>query len=69
MSWLAQRLVKPHWLFRKPRLRDKSPQLLAALAGLAARSRANARVASVLALAASSRDPEIRAAVQRKAAA
>jgi hypothetical protein len=69
MSWLAQRLVKPHWLFRKPRLRDKSPQLLAALAGLAARSRANARIAAVLALASSSRDPEIRAAVQRKAAA
>jgi hypothetical protein len=69
MNWLAQRLVKPHWLFRSPRLRDKTPQLLAALAGLAARSRANARVASVLALAAGSRDPEIRAAVQRRAVA
>jgi hypothetical protein len=69
MTWLAQRLVRPHWLLRKPRLREKSPQLLAALAGLAARPRAHPRLAPILALAAASRDAEIRAAVQRKAAA
>jgi hypothetical protein len=69
MTWLAERLVKPHWLFRTPRLREKTPQLIAALSGLAARARANPRVGAVLLLASASRDPEIRAAVNRKVAA
>jgi hypothetical protein len=69
ITWLAERLIKPHWLFRTPRLREKTPQLLAALTGLAARPRASAQVGAVLLLATTSRDPEIRAAVQRKVAA
>ena len=54
-------LAGKNWLGR-PKLALKSPEMLAALAGLASHWRGDARVAAVLAAAASQPDTEIRAA-------
>jgi hypothetical protein len=65
VEWLIERLTRPHWLHRGVRLKDRSSQLLAGIAGLA-RRRPTARTDAILALAAESRDAEIRAAAVRR---
>lgn len=61
-NWMLRRaLAKPRW-FRRRHLESKSPVMLAALGGLAARWAKHSEVAAVLRLAAASSDPDIRAA-------
>ncbi|HEU4588662.1 MAG TPA: hypothetical protein VFS11_08440 [Gemmatimonadales bacterium] len=61
-DWLIRRcLVRRWWRFRT-RLAPRSPEVLAALSGLAAAWSRDAGAAPVLALARESKDPELRAA-------
>jgi len=69
MRWIAQRSIKKHWLLRTPVLREKSPQLLSSIAGLAAHWNAAPEAAEVLALVAKSKDVDLRSAAARTGAA
>ena len=69
MRWIAQRTVKKHWLLRTPVLREKSPQLISSIAGLAAHWSSAPEAALVLALVAKSKDVDLRSAVSRTGAA
>jgi hypothetical protein len=63
-SWLLERaLTKPKW-FRSRRLSSKSPELLAILYVLGVRWRGDPAAAEALKLAATSSDPDIRAAIR-----
>jgi len=65
MRWIAQRTVKKHWLLRTPVLREKSPQLISSIAGLAAHWSSAPEAAEVLALVAKSKDADLRSAAAR----
>jgi hypothetical protein len=65
MRWIAQRTVKKHWLLRTPVLREKSPQLISSIAGLAAHWSSAPEAAEVLALVAKSKDSDLRNAAAR----
>ena len=69
MRWIAQRTVKKHWLLRTPVLREKSPQLISSIAGLAAHWSTAPEAAEVLALVAKSKDADLRSAAARTGAA
>jgi len=69
MRWIAQRSVKKHWLLRTPVLREKSPQLISSIAGLAAHWSTAPEAAEVLALVAKSKDADLRSAAARSGAA
>jgi hypothetical protein len=69
MRWIAQRSVKKHWLLRTPVLREKSPQLISSIAGLAAHWSSAPEAAEVLALVAKSKDADLRSAAARTGAA
>jgi hypothetical protein len=61
-NWLAARLVRSGKLLRREGLVAKSPEMLAALEGLAIHWRNDRAAKTALALAASSGDPEIASA-------
>lgn len=61
--WLANRVVKMGKVLKRPALAPKTPELLAALEGLAAHWREEKVAQEALALAAASADAEIRGAV------
>ena len=63
-AWLAARGVKLGKLLKRPALVPKSPEMLAALEGLATHWRNDKMAREALALAAASPDDEIRGAVQ-----
>ncbi|MCE9601744.1 MAG: hypothetical protein K8S21_05960 [Gemmatimonadetes bacterium] len=63
-AWLAARVVKMGKLLKRPALVTKSPEMLAALEGLATHWRNDKMAREALALAAASSDDEIRGAVQ-----
>lgn len=63
-AWLAARAVKTGKLLRRPALVSKSPEMLAALEGLATHWRDDKMAREALALAAASSDDELRGAVQ-----
>jgi hypothetical protein len=65
MRWIAQRSVKKHWLLRTPVLREKSPQLISSIAGLAAHWSSAPEAAEVLALVAKSKDIDLKSAAAR----
>jgi hypothetical protein len=65
MRWIAQRTVKKHWLLRTPVLREKSPQLISSIAGLATHWSSTPEAAQVLALVAKSKDADLRSAAAR----
>ena len=65
MRWIAQRSIKKHWLLGTPVLREKSPQLLSSIAGLAAHWSSAPEAAEVLALVAKSKDTDLRSAAAR----
>jgi hypothetical protein len=67
LQWLVAQVLTRHWFFRTPRLRRKSPEVLAALSGLAQHWSDAPQSRVVLALAARSRDEEIRRAVTGRA--
>jgi hypothetical protein len=67
-KWLAERVVRTGRLLKRATLASKTPELLAALEGLATHWRDDRGAAEALALAAASGDAEIRAAVARRAA-
>ena len=69
MRWIAQRSVKKHWLLRTPVLREKSPQLISSIAGLATHWSSAPEAAEVLALVAKSKDADLRSAAMRSGAA
>ena len=69
MRWIAQRSVKKHWLLRTPVLREKSPQLISSIAGLAAHWSSAPEAAQVLALVAKSKDADLKSAAARTGAA
>lgn len=69
MRWIAQRSVKKHWLLGTPVLREKSPQLISSIAGLAAHWSSAPEAAEVLALVAKSKDADLRSAASRAGAA
>ena len=69
MRWIAQRSIKKHWLLGTPVLREKSPQLLSSIAGLAAHWSSAPEAAEVLALVAKSKDSDLRTAASRAGAA
>jgi len=69
MRWIAHRSVKKHWLLGTPVLREKSPQLISSIAGLAAHWRNAPEAAEVLALVAKSKDADLRSAAARTGAA
>ncbi len=69
MTWLVARLVRRHWLTRRPRLRKKSPEVVAGVGGLAAHWPDAPDASPVLALARASRDHDIRQAASPKPAA
>jgi hypothetical protein len=69
MRWIAQRSVKKHWLLRTPVLREKSPQLISSIAGLAAHWSTAPEAVEVLALVAKSKDADLRTAAARSGAA
>ena len=69
MRWIAQRSVKKHWLLRTPVLREKSPQLISSIAGLAAHWSTAPEAAEVLALVAKSKDADLKSAAARSGAA
>jgi len=69
MRWIAQRSIKKHWLLGTPVLREKSPQLLSSIAGLAAHWSSAPEAAEVLALVAKSKDADLRSAAARTGAA
>jgi hypothetical protein len=67
LDWLsAQAVPRTRW-FRRRRLAPKSPELLAAIAGLAAHGPDEPRAQQVLAAAERHADAEIRAAARRSA--
>ena len=61
-AWLASRVVRVGRLLRRPGLAPKSPELLAAIEGLATHWKADRAAKEALALAAASTDPEIQVA-------
>lgn len=65
MRWIAQRSIKKHWLLGTPVLREKSPQLLSSIAGLATHWSSAPEAAEVLALVAKSKDADLRSAAAR----
>ncbi|HEX6048042.1 MAG TPA: hypothetical protein VFZ21_02195 [Gemmatimonadaceae bacterium] len=69
MRWIAHRSVKKHWLLRTPVLREKSPQLISSIAGLAAHWSTAPEAAEVLALVAKSKDADLKSAAARAGAA
>jgi hypothetical protein len=69
MRWIAERSVKKHWLLRTPVLREKSPQLISSIAGLAAHWSSAPEAAEVLALVAKSKDADLKSAAARSGAA
>ena len=69
MRWIAQRSVKKHWLLRTPVLREKSPQLISSIVGLAAHWSSAPEAAEVLALVAKSKDADLKSAAARTATA
>jgi hypothetical protein len=69
MRWIAHRSIKKHWLLRTPVLREKSPQLISSIAGLAAHWSSAPEAAEVLALVAKSKDADLRSAASRAGAA
>jgi hypothetical protein len=69
MRWIAQRSIKKHWLLGTPVLREKSPQLISSIAGLAAHWSSAPEAAEVLALVAKSKDADLRSAAARTGAA
>ena len=69
MRWIAQRSVKKHWLLRTCVLREKSPQLISSIAGLAAHWSSAPEAAEVLALVAKSKDADLKSAASRSGAA
>jgi len=69
MRWIAQRSIKKHWLLGTLVLREKSPQLLSSIAGLAAHWSSAPEAAEVLALVAKSKDSDLRSAASRTGAA
>lgn len=69
MRWIAQRSIKKHWLLRTPVLREKSPQLISSIAGLAAHWSSAPEAAEVLALVAKSKDSDLKSAAARTGAA
>lgn len=68
MRWLTAFLLTTHWLTKATRLRRKSPSTLAALSGLAAHWTNDADVQRIIAMAAQSRDEDVRRAVVIRAA-
>jgi hypothetical protein len=62
MRWIARYAVRRHWLFKTPRLREKSPQVLSSITALASHWSSAPEAIEVLALVARSTDAEIRAA-------
>ncbi len=62
MRWIAGRIVTRHWLTRRLRLKRKSPEIVAALAGLAVHWSDSTEVLRVLEMAKRSRDSELRRA-------
>lgn len=69
VAWLAARVVKVGKLIKRPTLASKSPEMLAALEGLATHWREHAGAREALALAAASADSEIRDAVSPRGSA
>ena len=69
MRWIAQRSIKKHWLLGTPVLREKSPQLISSIAGLAAHWSSAPEAAEVLALVAKSKDADLKTAASRAGAA
>jgi hypothetical protein len=69
VAWLAGRAVKVGKLIKRPALASKSPEMLAALEGLAMHWRDHAGAREALALAAASSDSEIRDAVSPRGSA
>jgi hypothetical protein len=69
MRWIAQRSIKKHWLLGTPVLREKSPQLISSIAGLAAHWSSAPEAAEVLALVAKSKDADLRSAAARTGSA
>jgi hypothetical protein len=69
MRWIAHRAVKKHWLLRTPVLREKSPQLISSIAGLATHWSTAPEAAEVLALVAKSKDADLKSAAARTGAA
>jgi hypothetical protein len=67
MQWLVEQVLTRHWLFRKPKLRKKTPELLAALSGLAQHWSDSPEARTALQLASASRDDEVRRAVTVRA--
>jgi hypothetical protein len=65
MRWIANRAIKKHWLLGTPVLREKSPQLISSIAGLAAHWSNAPEAAEVLALVARSKDADLRSAAAR----
>jgi hypothetical protein len=66
LEWLLRRALVPGGLLRRARLAPASPELLAALAALAAQWPDDPRAAPVLALARASASPTVRSAVQQR---
>ena len=69
LPWLIKRSLRKHWLFRTPRLREKSLELLAAVGGIAAYWHEAPEAAVVLGLVARSTDEDIRRASSGRGAA
>jgi hypothetical protein len=69
MRWLVRFAVRRHWLFGTPKLREKSPMLLAAISGLATHWSSASEAKPALTLAAQSSDGELRNALTRATAA
>ena len=67
-KWLAARVVRTGRMLKRATLVSKTPELLAALEGLATHWRDDRSAAKALALAAASGDAEIRTAVARREA-
>ncbi len=68
-QWLANRAVKMGKVLKRPALAPKTPELLAALEGLAVHWREEKAAKEALSLAAASSDAEIRASVTPRGAA
>lgn len=62
-AWLAARVLRTGRVLKRPVLAPKTPEMLAALEGLAAHWREDRAAHEALAVAAESADPEIRAAI------
>jgi hypothetical protein len=69
MRWIARRSIKKHWLLGTPVLREKSPQLISSIAGLAAHWSSAPEAVEVLALVAKSKDADLKSAAARSGAA